>query len=86
MNKMNNLESFIIRQKEIDICNDKIKKYEMKYKINNDLNLNNKSTCNDNSSDNIKKLNDYLNEQLSKYDGFEKNILLDDINVLSKYL
>ncbi len=83
MNKMNNIESFIIRQKEIDICNDKIKRYEMKYKVNE---LNNKLNCNNNSSDNIKKLNDYLNEQLSKYDGFEKNILMDDINLLSKYL
>jgi len=91
---MNNLESFILRQKEIDICNDKIKKYEMKYKINN-LNVND-SNCNDNtsdnlsdnSSDNIKNLNDYLNEQLQlfKYEGVEKNILMDDINLLSKYL
>ncbi len=75
---MNNLESFILRQKEIDICNNKIKKYEKKYKIKNDSN----------DSSNIQKLNDYLNEQLQlfKYDGFEKNILMDDINILSKYL
>ena len=77
---MNNLELFILRQKEIDICNDKIKKYEKKYKITND------STNSSNDSSNIQKLNDYLNEQLSKYDGFEKNILMDDINILSKYL
>ena len=77
---MNNIELFILRQKEIDICNDKIKKYEKKYKIIND------STNSSNDSSNIQKLNDYLNEQLSKYDGFEKNILMDDINILSKYL
>lgn len=80
---MNYLESFILRQKEIDICNDKIKMYEMKYNIKNESNKHSKSNK---SSDNIKKLNDYLNEQLSKYDGVEKNILMDDINVLSKYL
>ncbi len=65
----------------------------MKYKINN-LSVND-SNCNDNTSDNlsdnsnnIQKLNDYLNEQLqlSKYEGVEKNILMDDINLLSKYL
>ena len=73
---MNNLESVILRQKEIEICNDKIKKYEIKYETKQ------KNNC-------IYTLTAYLNEQLNNFsesDEIEKNILMDDIKLLSKYL
>jgi len=72
---MNNLELSIIIQKEMDKCNEKIKKYDKKYKPE--------------KKEKIELLYNYLNEQLklcedeeSEFD-LNKKLLLDDIQTLS---
>lgn len=69
---MNYLETSIIIQKELDKCNEKMKKYEIKY--------------NTNKKESLQILYDYLNETILLCDEFEQKILMDDINTLSKYL
>lgn len=69
---MNSLETSIIIQKELDKCNEKIKKYEIKY--------------NTEKLESLKILFDYLNAQLLCCDEIEEKMVRDDINTLSKYL
>ena len=66
------LETSIIIQKELDKCNEKIKKYEIKY--------------NTEKIDSLKLLYEYLNEQLLDCDENEQKIIKDDINILMKYI
>jgi hypothetical protein len=66
------LETSIIIQKELDKCNEKMKKYEIKY--------------NTEKIESLKILYDYLNEHLVDCDETEEKIIQDDINVLMKYL
>ena len=66
------LETSIIIQKELDKCNEKIKKYEIKY--------------NTEKIESLKILYDYLNEHLVDCDETEEKFIQDDINVLMKYL
>lgn len=67
-----NLETSIIIQKELDKCNKKIKEYEIKNNI---------------YSESLKVTYNYLNELLTcENDDFEKKILMDDINTLTKYI
>ena len=69
---MNCLETSIIIQKEIDKCNEKIKYYDIKY--------------NSEKIGSLKILYEYLNEQLLICNENDKKILMDDINILMKYL
>lgn len=69
---MNCLETSIIIQKELDKCNEKMKKYEIKY--------------NTNKKESLQILYDYLKETIVLCDEFEQKIIMDDINILSKYL
>ena len=69
---MNSLETSIIIQKELDKCNEKIKKYEIKY--------------NTEKKESLKILYDYLNANILTCDECEKKIIFDDIVTLSKYL
>lgn len=69
---MNCLETSIIIQKELDKCNEKIKKYDIKY--------------NTKKIESLKLLYDYLNAQLVSCDEIEEKMVLDDINTLTKYL
>ena len=69
---MNYLETSIIIQKELDKCNEKMKKYEIKY--------------NTNKKESLQILYDYLKETIVLCDEFEQKIIMDDINILSKYL
>ena len=69
---MNSLEVSIIIQKELDKCNEKIKMYEIKY--------------NTEKLESIKNLYSYLKNQLDICDETESKLVLDDINILLKYL
>ena len=69
---MNCLETSIIIQKELDKCNEKMKKYDIKY--------------NTKKMESLKTLYDYLNAQIVSCDEIEKKMVVDDINTLSKYL
>lgn len=69
---MNYLETSIIIQKELDKCNEKMKKYEIKY--------------NTDKKESIQILYDYLKETIVSCDEYEQKIIMDDINTLSKYL
>jgi hypothetical protein len=81
---MNDLELSIIIQKELDLCNQKIKKYDKKYKPE--------------KKEQIELLIQYLNEQLQlQHDeseddvdmvdiDFNKKLLLDDIQTLNNYM
>ena len=69
---MNCLETSIIIQKELDKCNKKINNYEIKY--------------NTEKKESLQILYDYLNEIILLCDECEKKIIMDDINILSKYL
>lgn len=79
---MNDLELSIIIQKELDLCNEKIKKYDKKYKPE--------------KKQQIELLIQYLNEQLELHDesededeaeiDFNKKLLLDDIQTLNNYI
>ena len=69
---MNNIEASIIIQKELDICNEKIKFYDIKYNTHN-----NKT---------IKILYDYLINKINDCEEEEKNKINDDIQLLLKYL
>jgi hypothetical protein len=69
---MNSLETSIIIQKELDKCNEKMKKYDLKY--------------NTEKKESLQILYDYLNETLILCNEYEKKILMDDINTISKYL
>jgi hypothetical protein len=88
---MNDLELNIIIQKELDLCNEKIKKYDKKYKPE--------------KKEQIELLVQYLKKQLdeeynhtdldSDVDSelhseveidFNKKLLLDDIQTLNKYM
>ena len=69
---MNSLETSIIIQKELDKCNEKMKKYEIKYDTE--------------KKESIKILYDYLNETLLTCDECDQKIIMDDIYTLSKYL
>ena len=72
MNSLDDLETSIIIQKEMDKCNEKMKKYEIKY--------------NTEKIESLKLLYEYLNEHLIDCDETEQKIIQDDINVLMKYL
>jgi len=69
---MNSLETSIIIQKELDKCNEKMKKYEIKY--------------NTGKKESLQILYDYLNKSLETCDDYEQKIILDDMSTLSKYL
>lgn len=69
---MNCLETSIIIQKELDKCNEKMKKYEIKY--------------NTDKKESLQILYDYLKETIVLCDEFEQKIIMDDMNTLSKYL
>ena len=69
---MNYLETSIIIQKELDKCNEKMKKYEVKY--------------NTDKKESLQILYDYLKETIVLCDEYEEKIIMDDINTLSKYL
>ena len=69
---MNCLETSIIIQKELDKCNEKIKQYDIKY--------------NTKKMESLKILYDYLNAQLLRCNDIEEKMVLDDINILTKYI
>lgn len=69
---MNYLETSIIIQKELDKCNEKMKKYEIKY--------------NTDKKESLQILYDYLKETIVSCDEYEQKIIIDDINTLSRYL
>ena len=69
---MNCLETSIIIQKELDKCNEKIKKYDIKY--------------NTEKKESLELLYDYLKKTIILCDECEQKIIMDDINILSKYL
>ena len=69
---MNTLEESIIIQNEIDKCNENMKKYDIKY--------------NTEKIETIKMLYNYLKEQLLNCDVIEEKLVIDDINILIKYL
>lgn len=71
LDTLHNLETSIIIQKEIDKCNQKIKKYEIKNNIH---------------SESLKVTYNYLNELLLTCDEIEKKTIIDDLNTLTKYL
>jgi hypothetical protein len=75
LDTLHNLETIIIIQKELDKCNQKIKKYEIKNNIH---------------SESLKVTYNYLNELLkcceNDDDNFEKKMIIDDISILTKYL
>jgi hypothetical protein len=72
MNYLGDLEPSIIIQKEIDKCNQKIKKYEIKY--------------NDEKRESLQLIYDYLTSQLINCDEYDKKIINDDINILKHIL
>jgi hypothetical protein len=67
-----NLEISIIIQKEIDKCNEKMIKYDVKY--------------NTEKKESLKRLYDYLNENILNSEDNDKKMIMDDIITLSKYL
>jgi hypothetical protein len=69
---MNCLEASIIIKKEIDKCNEKIKKYEIKY--------------NTDKTETLKNLYDYLNNNIFLLNENDQKFIIDDINTLKKYL
>jgi hypothetical protein len=69
---MNCLETSIIIQKELDKCNEKMKKYDIKY--------------NTEKKEALQILYDYLKESIVLCDEYEEKIIMDDIKTLSKYL
>jgi hypothetical protein len=77
MNYLDELESSIIIQKEIDKCNQKMKKYEKKY--------------NSEKKEKLQIIYDYLNNQLKRsdfenFDEFDKKIIMDDLSIIIKHL
>ena len=72
MNYLGDLEPSIIIQKEIDKCNQKIKKYEIKY--------------NDEKRESLQLIYDYLTSRLINCDEYDKKIINDDINILKHIL
>jgi len=72
MNYLGDLEPSIIIQKEIDKCNQKIKKYEIKY--------------NDEKRESLQLIYHYLTSQLINCDEYDKKIINDDINILKHIL
>ena len=69
---MNCLETSIIIQKELDKCNEKMQKYDIKY--------------NTEKKEALQTLYDYLKESILLCDEYEEKIIMDDIRTLSKYL
>jgi hypothetical protein len=67
---MNKTEVSIIIQNELDKCNEKTKQYDIKY----------------NNNKNIKLLYDYLNNKKNECSETEQKIIMDDIQILSKYI
>ena len=72
MNCLDDLETSIIIQKEIDKCNEKMKNYEIKY--------------NTEKNERLKIIYAYLNEQLITCDESDKKIIMDDLETLTRYL
>jgi hypothetical protein len=72
MNCLDDLETSIIIQKEIDKCNEKIKKYEIKY--------------NDEKRESLQMIYEYLTSQSIICDEYDKKIINDDINILKQLL
>ena len=72
MNSLGDLETSIIIQKEIDKCNQKIKRYEIKY--------------NDAKRESLQIIYEYLTSQIINCDEYEKKIINDDINILKQIL
>jgi hypothetical protein len=72
MNCLGDVETSIIIQKEIDKCNEKIKKYEIKY--------------NDEKRESLQMIYHYLTSQLINCDDYDKKIINDDINILKQLL
>jgi hypothetical protein len=72
MNSLDELETSIIIQKEIDKCNEKMKNYEIKY--------------NTEKKESLKIIYAYLNDQLISCDDSEKKMIMDDLETLSRYL
>lgn len=72
MNCLDDLETSIITQKEIDKCNEKMKNYEIKY--------------NTEKNESLKIIYAYLNKQLITCDESDKKTIMDDLNTLTRYL
>ena len=72
MNCLGDVETSIIIQKEIDKCNEKIKKYEIKY--------------NDEKRESLQMIYEYLTSQSIICDEYDKKIINDDINILKQLL
>ena len=70
MNCLDDIEKNIIIQKEIDKCNAKIKKYEIKY--------------NSEKKESLQMIYHYLKSQLINCDEYDKKIINDDINILKQ--
>jgi hypothetical protein len=73
---MNNIESSIVIQMELDKCNEKIKNYDIKY---NTVNNQQFKLLYD-------YLNDILNDETNEFNEDDKKGLNDDINILINYL
>ena len=71
MNCLDDLETSIIIQKEIDKCNEKIKKYEIKY---------------NEKRESLQIIHEYLTSQLIHCDEYDKKMINDDINILKRIL
>ena len=71
LDSLDSLEASIIIQKELDKCNKKMKEYEIKNNIH---------------TESLKVTYNYLNELLLTCDEFDKKIIMDDINTLTKYV
>ena len=71
MNCLGDLETSIIIQKEIDKCNEKIKKYEIKY---------------NEKRESLQIIHEYLTSQIINCDEYDKKIINDDINILKRIL
>ena len=71
LDSLDSLEASIIIQKELDKCNKKMKEYEIKNNIH---------------TESLKVTYDYLNELLLTCDEFDKKMIMDDINTLTKYV
>jgi hypothetical protein len=75
LDTLQNLETSIIIQKELDKCNKKMKEYEIKNNI---------------YSESLKVTYNYLNDLLTcendEMNEMDKKIIMDDINTLMKYI
>lgn len=74
LDTLHNLDISILIQKELDKCNKKMKDYEIKNNIH---------------TESLKVTYNYLNELLTSGDEIneiDKKMIMDDINILRKYV